>query len=57
MAAKKRKDIPCKNLLELFDEVEKTHQFIFEEIQRALKIHGDEEAIKRILREIKGKLL
>lgn len=53
----KHKDIPCKNLLELFDEVEKTHQFIFEEVQRALKIQNDEAAIKRILISIKAKLI
>lgn len=54
--AKRKGKIPCQNLLELFDEVEKTHQFIFEELQRALKICNDEEAIKRILRKVKDKL-
>lgn len=52
----KRKDVPCKNLLELFDEVEKTHQFIFEELQRALTIYNDEEAIKKIIRKVKDRL-
>lgn len=54
--AKRKNKVPCQNLLELFDEVEKTHQFIFEELQRALCINKDEEAIKRILRRIKDKL-
>ena len=46
----------CKNLLALFDEIEKTHQSIFEDIQRALKIRNDPEAVNRILREIKDKI-
>lgn len=57
MARKKQTKVPCSSLLELLDEIEKTHQFIFEELQRALTIRNDEEAIKRILRNIKGKLL
>ena len=47
----------CRNLLMLFDEVEQTHQFILEEVLKALKIHNDEEAVRRILRAIKDKLI
>ena len=53
--AKKR--VNCQNLLKLFDEVEKTHQSILQDILRALKIHNDEAAVKRILNEIREKLI
>ena len=54
--AGKRGNRDCENLLTLFDEVEKTSQQILELVHRGLKIRNDEEAIKRILREIKDKL-
>jgi len=46
----------CKNLLELFDNIERIHQEMFEDVQKALKIHNDEAAIKRILYGLKDKL-
>ena len=51
-----KKKVDCQNLLKLFDEVEKTHQSILQDVFAALKIHNDETAIKRILIEIKEKL-
>jgi len=54
--AGKGKKADCKNLLELFDEVEKTSHEILELVYRGLKIQNDEAALKRILTEIKDKL-
>lgn len=52
-----KKGVECKNLLALFDQVEKVHQELFEDIQRALKIRNNEEAVRVILREMKDKIL
>ena len=51
-----KRDNDCKNLLKLFDEVETTTQAIHELIQRGMKIKNDEQALKKILIEIKDKL-
>lgn len=47
----------CENLVALFDRIEVVHQALFEDIQRALKIRNNEEGVRKILREMKEKLI
>lgn len=51
-----RRHEDCKNLLELFDQVEATTQVLHEIIARGLKIRNDEPALRKILMEIRDKL-
>lgn len=54
MAARKKPK--CENLVILFDEIEKTHQSICMDVQKALEIRNDPAAVRRLLQRIKEKL-
>jgi len=54
MPANKKKK--CDNMLKLFDEVQETKNQIGILTARGLKIRNDDQALHRILREIKEKL-
>jgi len=54
MPGNKKKE--CDNMLKLFDEVQGTKNEISALVTRGLRIRNDDQALHRILREIKEKL-